>query len=349
MSFYGCSEEEVIQSIGSGGTCLFVNHNTKDSVRITGDSGIGSLEEINVRNGDMLELTFIPDRNYEKYNFAVVYTLMDGTQHSCANDNYTYKFIVSDWGAQTGRISFNAKSTDKNIDITAGGAINVTLLESEPADDNDESVDDNDEPADDDESVDNRASVELTYEFECDSDLVRFVTPEIIYTDEAGEHNIVLNENQWSPITFAYCYYTENGATNYKTFELTEGEIVPEPWQMEYAYSFFKWKQIVKLNKIGVTNHFVVRYHRKSEYAIEQEREYELGRKLYCSNGHSSFVSEEGKLVVNTYNSTSIDIGGQTRRRGSEVQKYIDEICAKNDTVSMKIDNQGNFTLLSKK
>lgn len=123
-------------SIG-GGSCLFVNHNTKDSILVSGGIYIGDLQKINVHNGDMLEITFIPDRNFKKYNFAVVYTLMDGTQHSCERHNYTYKFTVSDWGAQDGTISFNAKSTDKHIDITAGGAINVILSESEPSDEGD--------------------------------------------------------------------------------------------------------------------------------------------------------------------------------------------------------------------
>ena len=330
LSFCGCKEMEITSSIG-GGSCLFVNHNTKDSVLVFGGINIGDVdvEELNVHNGDMLEITFIPDKDFKKHNFAVVYTLMDGTQHSCTNHNYTYKFTVSDWGAHNGTILFSAKSTDKNINITTGGRVNVIMSGSEPSDD--------------------KASVELTYVFECDSDFVRFVTPEIIYTDKIGEHKISLNESQWSPITYAHCYYTENGTTHYDTFILEDGATVPKPWQIEYTYSFFKWTQVVKLDKASLTNHFVTRYHRKTDYVIETERMYELGHKLYCSSGHSSFVSEEGKLIVNTYNSNSIDIGGNTTWHGDEIQEYIAKLCTQNDTISMNIDNQGKFTLLSNK
>lgn len=334
LSFCGC-KEEMISPLG-GCSCLFVNHSTKDSILVSGDINIGDLQKIHVHNGDILEITFIPDRDFKKYNFAVVYTLMDGTQHSCTNHNYTYKFTVSDWGTQDGTLSFNANSTDKNINIIAGGAINVIMLESE-------SSDGGDIPSDD------KASVELTYIFECDSDFVRFITPEIIYTDKIGEHKLTLNEGQWSPITYAYCYCTENGTTHYEIFTLENGATVPEPWQIEYAYSFFKWEQAVKLDKVGITNNFVVRYHRKTDYVIETERTYELGHNLYCDNGHSSFVSEEGKIIVNTYNSTSIDIGGKTTCRGDEVQEYVAKCCAQNDTISMNIDCQGRFTLLSRK
>lgn len=134
-SFYGCGDEDTIiggqnyiQSIG-GGSCLFVNHNTKDSLLINGGINLSHPECINVHNGDMLEMTFIPDNDFEKFNFTVTYTLMDGTQRSCTNYDYTYKFTVSEWGTTDGSISFNAICKDENTDIKAGGSINVRLLE----------------------------------------------------------------------------------------------------------------------------------------------------------------------------------------------------------------------------
>lgn len=137
MSFCGCKEDDdkivyidasSIQSIG-GGSCLFVNHNTKDSVLVLGGIHIGSSDKINVHNGDLLEMKFIPESQYEKYNFTVTYTLMDGTQHSCTNYDYTYKFTVSDWGSQNGKASFSAKYNVENINITAGGSIGVVLVD----------------------------------------------------------------------------------------------------------------------------------------------------------------------------------------------------------------------------
>lgn len=136
MSFCGCEDKLIdlshtsIQDIGGGGSCLFVNHSTKDSVWVMGAIAIGSSEDkINVHNGDLLEMKFIPKSEYEKYNFTVTYTLMDGTQHSCTNYDYTYKFTVSDWGSQNGKALFNAKYNDKNTNITAGGSIGVVLVD----------------------------------------------------------------------------------------------------------------------------------------------------------------------------------------------------------------------------
>lgn len=129
MSFYGCDQEvSNIQSIG-GGSCLFVNHTTKDSVLVSGGIVIGYPERIYVHNGDMLEMTFIPEHDYEKYNFEVVYTLMDGTQQTCTNRDYTYKMTISDWGARNGTIMFRAIKKDDHTDITASGSINITLLD----------------------------------------------------------------------------------------------------------------------------------------------------------------------------------------------------------------------------
>ncbi|MBP3471485.1 MAG: hypothetical protein J6K41_04525 [Paraprevotella sp.] len=137
MSFCGCEDKLIdlshvsIQDIGGGGSCLFVNQNTKDSVLIKGGITItiGSSDKINVHNGDLLEMKFIPESQYEKYNFTVTYTLMDGTQHSCTNYDYTYKFTVSDWGSKNGKASFSAKYNVENINITAGGSIGVVLVD----------------------------------------------------------------------------------------------------------------------------------------------------------------------------------------------------------------------------
>lgn len=132
ITFCGCKGDEVkIQSIG-GGTCLFVNHNTKDSVLVNSGISIGvNSDYIYVRSGDVLEITFIPEPDFEKYVFDVVYTLMDGTQHSYTTPNYTYKFTISDWGNKDGKILFNAKSRDENTNITAGGSISVKLVDND--------------------------------------------------------------------------------------------------------------------------------------------------------------------------------------------------------------------------
>lgn len=197
------------------------------------------------------------------------------------------------------------------------------------------------EPSD---STENKAPVSLSYSFVCDGDLVRFVTPEIIYTDSKGEHHITLDENRWSPVDYALCYYTENGTMHYGTIELEKDGTVPEPWVIEEIYSSFRWVQAVGLDKAGITNHFVVRYNRKSDYVIDNEYVYRLYRRLHCESGTSFFSNH---LCV--YTPTSIDMTGKTMWRGDEVEAYIDEICAKNDTVSMQIDELGEISLVSKK
>ncbi len=50
---------------------------------------------------------------------------------------------------------------------------------------------------------------------------------------------------------------------------------------------------------------------------------------------------------MKSYTGVSIDIGGKRTWTPGEVENYINEICAKNDIVTMKIDGNGNITLLT--
>ena len=318
--FCGCKDDEVITDLG-GGSFMVVNHNANDTIIVKAGIHVGTLDELKVYDGELIEIKYIPDKDYEEYNFAVTYTLMDGTKHTSSNKDYSYQFTVSDWGAKKGTISFSAKSTDDNININAFGNINVTLIE-------------------------DKTSVKLNYNFTCDGDLLDFVTPELIYTDRRGEHSIMLDETNLSSTTWALCSYTENGITHEDVFELKDGEEVPEPWQVDEYITRYNKELDVKLNKIGITNNVVVKYHKKSQYTIEAGKEYRLSRSLFCRSGFCSFTSSDGNINMKSYIGVSIDMGGKRIWTSGEVESYINEICAKNDIVTMKIDGNGNISPL---
>lgn len=189
--------------------------------------------------------------------------------------------------------------------------------------------------------------VSLSYVFTCDSDLVSFVTPEVIYTDSLGTHNVVLDENMLTPTTYAICYSTEDGTTSYEFFEVGKDGKVPEPWIVERYSTFFSWQQNVGLNEVDVVNDCIVKFHRKYNYVIDAEKQYELVRRLSCPRGVANVVVD-GIIYLETYNNIIIGSNEKTSWYGYEVEDFIDELCAKDIVVSMKIDSKGKISQLSK-
>ena len=196
-------------------------------------------------------------------------------------------------------------------------------------------------------SVISKPYASLNYVFTCDSDLVSFVTPEFIYTDSLGTHSVVLDENKWSPTTYAYCYKTESGTTSYKAFEVDKESNVPEPWIVESYFTFFKWLQDVGLNKVDVVNDCIVKFHRKNNYVIDAEKLYELSYFLSCLKGEAKVIVD-GKIRIEAYTNTTIGTNEKTSWYGYEVEKFLDELCAKDIVVSMKIDSNGKISQVSK-
>lgn len=196
-------------------------------------------------------------------------------------------------------------------------------------------------------SVVSKPYASLRYVFTCDSDLVAFVTPEFIYTDSLGTHSVVLDENKWTPTTYAFCYKMENGTTSYKAFEVDKDGKVPEPWIIESYYTIFSWQQDVGLNKVDVVNDCIVKFHRKNNYVIDSEKMYELSYSLSCPKGEAKVVVD-GQIHLETYTNITIGSNEKTSWYGYEVEKFLDELCAKDIVVSMKIDGNGKISQVSK-
>lgn len=196
-------------------------------------------------------------------------------------------------------------------------------------------------------TLDTVPQVLLKYVFLCDSDLVAFVTPEVIYTDSLGTHNVVLDENKLTSTTYAYCYTKENGMTVYTAFEVEEDGKVPEPWIIESYFTKFSWEQDVNLNRVDVVNDCIVKFHRKSNYVIDADKLYRLSYNLSCPSG-SSRVVVDGRVISGTYTGISIGSNGKTSWYGYELESFLDELCAKEVFVSMKIDRDGTISKVSK-
>lgn len=150
-----------------------------------------------------------------------------------------------------------------------------------------------------------------------------------------------------SPTILAYCYCFENGEKVYDTIEADENGDVPEPWIIEWTSDSYNWKQIVYLDKVGVVNNCSITYHRKKGYNIEADKVYELTHRLECISGFSS-ITIGNQVQINRYSNTSIDTERE-ERHGYELEEYLDKLCSKSETVSMQIDDNGKFTLLSEK
>ena len=215
-------------------------------------------------------------------------------------------------------------------------------------DDDDSGRDDKTENNDNntDSIVDTKTSVSLTYVMSCDSDLVAFVTPEIIYTDLTGTHSIALDEKTWSPQIIAYCYKTENGITTYAGMELDKDGKVPEPWIIDSYITYYLWKQDVHLNKVGIINDCILKFNRRTNYVIDSNKQYKLSYSFKCTGGTSSMIVD-GKIVENIFSGTTLGSNGKSSWYADEVGPYIDELCSKLFTISIKIDSDGKISQAS--
>ena len=192
-----------------------------------------------------------------------------------------------------------------------------------------------------------KSSASLTYVMSCDSDLVAFITPEITYTDSTGTHSIVLDEKSWAPEVIAYCYKTENGITTYTGMELDKDGKVPEPWIIESYITYYIWKQTVCLNKVDVINDCTLKFKRKANYMIDPNKQYKLSYRFKCTAGSSS-IMKDGQYVENFFSDTSVGSNGKSSWYGDEVGPYIDDLCSKTFTISMKVDGDGKISQISK-
>ena len=185
--------------------------------------------------------------------------------------------------------------------------------------------------------------VELTYELECAEDLLQFVTPTMIYTDKDGQHELVLEKKDMLPIYRALCCSTENNTTTYQMFETEKSGTVPAPWIVINRSVAYQKSHMAKVDQLGIENSCIVKYKQKSNYSIEPEKEYDLSRKLDCIKGTAS---GGGLKTHNIYLSenTSVTIGGNILRKGDEVISYINELCSKNDTITMIVAETGEIS-----
>lgn len=188
-----------------------------------------------------------------------------------------------------------------------------------------------------------KPSVELTYNYICEEDLLQFVTPTIVYTDKDGQHEVILDEKAWSPTLHAFCYYTENGVTNYSILEPDKNGNVPEPWIIESTDVSYRKSIDVQLDEVGIENDCIVKYSKKSDYTIDPSKEYDLSRYFGCSSGKATVVS--GGVTISTFSRSLNRLGEKRSWKGSEVESYIEELCKESDKVTMVIDKAGKISV----
>ena len=80
---------------------------------------------------------------------------------------------------------------------------------------------------------------------------------------------------------------------------------------------------------------------------IDSEKLYELSYSLSCPKGEAKVVVN-GQIHLETYTNITIGSNEKTSMYGYEVEKYLDELCAKDIVVSMKIDGNGKISQVSK-
>lgn len=309
-----------------------------DKIRITIDAKINvdtcsvkqgenitfTLEGITYRIGNDLTTTLPPDEGLIRYVTYYVDGKEVGTSYDMAN-NFALEYTVGRLSAGTHQISAHCESGNDNYLLTRViQRASFTVV---------------------DKDKDANAKVDLTYSYSCEEDLLNFVTPKLTYTDETGEHTIVLDETCMTSSAYAYCYCYEDGEKVYDVIELDEDGNVPEPWIIEEISSkCYHLKLNVNLNKVDVVNNCIVTYHRKSNYEIIDLKEYNITHRLECYSAHSSVYTDI--LHINNY--TNIHIGiNTTKVYGNQLEEYLDRLCSEGDIVSMQIDKNGKFTNLT--
>ncbi len=184
------------------------------------------------------------------------------------------------------------------------------------------------------------ADVRLTYVFGCSEELMQFVTPTIKYTDMYGDHEMVMDENAWSPNRRAWCYKEEDGKRTYDFVDLDEDGNAPSPWVKVREYSSYSNSYEIKLDRTGIENTYTVEYHKKDAYSIVSSKMYDMHRLLSMPRGSVSYGRNQF-----SYMSIDLTIGSEDKNvPGSELEEFIDNLCANKDVITIVIDKDGHIS-----
>lgn len=165
------------------------------------------------------------------------------------------------------------------------------------------------------------ATVKINYKAAWSQELVEFVTPVLAYTDADGEHEITMSSSTWTEVIPEYTF---NG-------EVVKGD------------PYYSWAKEISLNTIDITNVITVKFVRKENAKIDNDKTYYFSHNLGMTNATVSYGGS-----FNVYNRTdiSISIGTNTNEyKGESASKYLEELCKTPDTKKVVIDSEGKLTV----
>lgn len=166
-----------------------------------------------------------------------------------------------------------------------------------------------------------KATIKINYEAAWSQELVEFVTPILTYTDIDGGHEVTMSSSTWTEVVPEYTF---NG-------EVVKGD------------PYYSWTKEISLNSVDITNVISVKFVRKENAQIDNDKTYYFSHNLGIT---SATVSYGGSFIVYIQSDFSISIGTKTNEyKGESVNKYLEELCKTPDTKKVIIDSEGKLTV----
>ena len=133
-AFLSCSKTtENIGLAGNNANYTIINKTTGEMLGNQGvyASVLGEGEVLSVKNGDTLELVFIPESKYQQYSWTVDFKLFNDEVVNVAKSPYKHSFMVNDVSPGIYYITCKASINDNDIQSTGhiSGSVRVKIVE----------------------------------------------------------------------------------------------------------------------------------------------------------------------------------------------------------------------------
>jgi len=267
-------------------------YNLSTNNEIVGESGY-------VITGDELKFEFIPNKEYAHFDFQTSYSIKQGSKERNIDSPYISGADEDDIIVM--KATCDKQSSDTTYHLSAIRTFKIRKPQYYSS---------------------------LSYYLGISPDLQPFVTPEITYSDDAGnQHTQLLTDDLFEqPKSF------EMDGTTY--------------------WGDYSWRKTIQYFKWGIDCGMSVRYIPKSDVALTKEA-YEFDQGLSVTSGSSNGEGPNGELVFKTFQwislSVTINIGADKTTddgliKKEFVQEYIDKLVSTPQHVKLHISEDGNIT-----
>ncbi len=129
----GCSSEtvtfkkEVVSYLGNA-DLVVVNKTTGESIQNTGIDISAEHKRLEVRSGDVLEMTYTPQEEYAEYNYTVTFNILNIAEEKLSSKPYIVEYSVGDIPAGDYYISCEGFVDTPSVCVKDSGSVGVRVV-----------------------------------------------------------------------------------------------------------------------------------------------------------------------------------------------------------------------------